>query len=196
VSRKRWKKDHGKGDHGKGDHGKGDHGKGDIHLFYDCKKVDVTFSGLSPFPVLDVTFSGPLFRSTARGRQMKIEFLADGAPECPLVRLFWFKREEIAELRGVLRELAAERLTSYDLHARPWAEPVDGCKLTLERTSRWIGMPLPADRRSFVLQLPAEGWKAVAELVAPFSEPLGIFQWLTDVTDSEVQLLLSWGGEW
>ena len=129
---------------------------------------------------------------------MTIEFLADGAPECPLVRLYDFSWAEIEELRAAFRDLAEARLLRYDVHERPWADPVDGCQLTFEHSAEWGGMRLPIDRRSFTLSLPPEGWREVDDLAAPLSqyEDMLGFQWLTDVTDSEVQLLLSAGGEW
>jgi hypothetical protein len=129
---------------------------------------------------------------------MKIEFLADGAPECPLVRLYNFTWPEIEELRAAFRDLAESRLLRYDVHERPWASPVDDCKLTFERSAKWGGMRLPTDRRTFTLSLPPEGWHGVGDLAAPFTKSDYVygFQWLTDVTDSEVELLLSAGGYW
>src|SRR5688572_8612037 len=118
---------------------------------------------------------------------MKMEFLADGAPECSLVRLCDFSWAEIEELRAAFRDVTEARLVRYGVHERPWASSVDDCKLTFERSAKWGGMRLPNNRRTFTLSLPPEGWRRVDDLAAPFSKYKDMcgFQWLTEVTDSE-----------
>lgn len=51
---------------------------------------------------------------------MKLENLAEGADECPLIRMFDVDSRQIAALRRACHELAGKRITSFLLHDEPW----------------------------------------------------------------------------
>jgi hypothetical protein len=125
---------------------------------------------------------------------MQLEFLADGADECPLLRFYRWSDGEVTLLREAAEQLATGASRSIEVHRLPFIEAVSGI------TFRWVADPwdrgvlLPQDRRSFVMQLPSELWADVVEIIRPFERDVFGFNWLLSVT--EVEVLLSLGGEW
>ena len=126
---------------------------------------------------------------------MKLEYLADGSSDCPLVRLYAFTPAEAGELLTAVTGLASGVAELVEIQELPFVETVGGCRLSLVRRS-WdqaiIRKPGPC---SFECAFTAGTWDNVARLVAPFAENAGGFQWLAGVP-GEVALLLSTTGQW
>ena len=66
---------------------------------------------------------------------MKLEYLIDGSPKRPRIRLYDFTPAEAGGLRGAVSELASEAVQRIEVHGLPFVEPVGGCELALVRNS-------------------------------------------------------------
>jgi len=62
---------------------------------------------------------------------MKLEFLAEGSQDCPLIRLYAFDVGEAVQLRKLFRSLSTGSRQAVALHEEPGTEPVGGCRLDL-----------------------------------------------------------------
>ena len=127
---------------------------------------------------------------------MRLEYLPDGAPDCPLIRLYDFDRRAVATLRNLVAELADGSRSEILVHELPSIEPLNGCQLALELGKRDLGV-IPGQRpNSFRCVLTDSTWEGVAELIEPFCESQQIagFQWLSH--DGRISLLLSTDGQW
>jgi len=61
---------------------------------------------------------------------MRLEYLSEGSPDCPLLRLYDFSPPEAQQLYRVLRALTRGALIESTIHQLPFVEPVGGCRLT------------------------------------------------------------------
>ncbi len=127
-------------------------------------------------------------------RVVKLEYLPDGFPECPLIRLYEFNQSEVRQLRQLVKSMVSGGLQDVALQNEVWVEPVGGCCLSLRRGNRDQGI-----RQSRTLQfecvLSPDGWSNVEGLLEPFSQSQTFgFQWLTH--DAGVALLISRSGQW
>lgn len=125
---------------------------------------------------------------------MKLEYLADGSPDCPLIRLYEFDQSEAKLLIAAVKSLAACERQRVALHDESWVESVGGCSLNLRRGDRDEGI-----RRSktslFECVFAPASWGSVEGLLKPFvSADTSGFQWLTN--DGEVALFISATGQW
>jgi hypothetical protein len=127
---------------------------------------------------------------------MRLEYIADGSPDCPLIRLYDFTPAEAGELHSSVSRLACEGVERIEVHALPFVEPVDGCELTLVRTS-WDQAVVRVGSTVFECGFTGGTWENVAGLFEPFAEaqPGPRFQWLAD-SPGEAALLLSTSGQW
>jgi hypothetical protein len=125
---------------------------------------------------------------------MKLEYLADGSRDCPLVRLYEFNHAEARSLRNLIKSLDTGECSSVVLHGEVWAESIGGCRLTLRRGSRNQGVR-EVDPLNFECVLSSGGWSNVEGLLDPFcgSNTAG-FQWLS--REGSVSLLISQNGQW
>jgi hypothetical protein len=127
---------------------------------------------------------------------MKLEFLASGSPDCPLIRLYDFDVAAAERLRELFRRLSDASLLCASLHEQLGVEAIDGCRLDLRLGSRDCGI-VQTTPSSFECILTAEGWSQVVDLLEPFCGSVGKprrYQWLNE--DGEVSLLLSPLGSW
>jgi hypothetical protein len=124
---------------------------------------------------------------------MKLEYLADGSSECPLIRWYDFNSADAQRLREACRSLAYGSQQVLPLHEEWWIEPVEGCQLTLRTGPRDLGIVQRLPMR-FDCVLSAETWRAMADLAASFCESADGAepQWLT--RHGEISLLLSPSG--
>ena len=125
---------------------------------------------------------------------MKLEYLADGSDDCPLIRLLEFTPAEVQELRKLVRLLVSGERQSVALENEAWAAPIGGCQLSLRRGNRDQGVR-QVEPLKFECVLSSDGWSNVEGLLDPFcnSNTTG-FQWLTH--DGRVSLLISQSGKW
>jgi len=125
---------------------------------------------------------------------MKLEFLAEGSPDCPLIRLYSFTPAEALCLNATVDQLDDGGTQEVALHREPFIEPVDACFLTLRLGKRDQGI-VPRAPFQFECILSDEGWLDVSALLRPFCETdTKGFQWL--VEQGPISLLLSVDGKW
>src|SRR5262245_22146529 len=125
---------------------------------------------------------------------MKLEHIANGGHDTPLLRLYDFGRAEASMLRGVVNDLRDGRRAAVPLHEIDGIEPVGGCRLTLAAGRRNKGVV--EEPAGFTCTLTNEAWGHVAYLIEPFCERVepGQFQYLDET--SSITLLLSVDGSW
>jgi hypothetical protein len=128
---------------------------------------------------------------------MKIEYLASGSQDCPLVRLFDFAPAEVQRLRSEIFALASGTARTVVVHELPGVESIGGCRLTFITDRRDRGIVHIAEPADFECRLTPTSWDNVATLAEPFLEPSdGYYQWLNHAFGGDVGLLLSPSGEW
>lgn len=125
---------------------------------------------------------------------MKFEFLATGADECPLVRLFDYRPEDVDRLRQAARDLADRRICEFALHDQPWIQSVDGCQFVWRSADKEVGVKRPRQGEPFVMALTDEAWREVEGKLEPFIMGSGGFNWLT--AKGPVKVLISADGRW
>ena len=125
---------------------------------------------------------------------MKLEFLPDGSPDCPLIRLYSFSRAETLRLKQIADQLSSGTLRQVALHEEAGVEPINRIQLFLEVGNRDQGI-VQNTPESFNCILSVRGWLEVSFLLQPFcqSETNG-FQWLVD--KGPISLLISKKGTW
>lgn len=64
---------------------------------------------------------------------MKLEFLARGSPDCPLIRIYEFNSKETYQLRRTALQLARSKETAVLLHKDPNVIAIGGCELMLKQ---------------------------------------------------------------
>ena len=125
---------------------------------------------------------------------MKIEYLASGSDDCPLIRLYDFDRTEVQHFREIVRSLVSGDCKTVALDEEEWAESVGGCCLRLRRGDRNQGVQ-HVGVMNFECVLRSDGWRNVEGLLEPFCDSATAgFQWLTH--DGTVHLLISENGQW
>jgi hypothetical protein len=126
---------------------------------------------------------------------MKLQFLADGSPDCQLIRLYEFQVDEVGRLKDLFDSLANGSRTEISLHEQKDIEAVDGCKLDLRVSQRNAGI-FQKERLTFECRLTEARWSDVASLVEPLCESARAhtYQWLNE--DGQISLLLSPTGTW
>ena len=126
---------------------------------------------------------------------MKLEYLASGSPDGPLVRLYEFDTTGAQRLREAFRSLADGSLEEMALHEEWWIKSIAGCQLKLRMGPRDLGIVerLPS---KFECTLTVEGWSEMASMVDPFcaGESSEAAVWLNE--DGEASLLLTPSGRW
>ena len=126
---------------------------------------------------------------------MKLEFLAEGAAECPLLRLFDFSAAEAARLLAAIKTLADSTSAAIELHCLPFVESVAGCRMTLMLSDWDEGVVIGEVPRDCRCGLTATSWSGICDLIEPFTQGGSGYQWLAS-TPGEAALLMSVTGEW
>lgn len=123
-----------------------------------------------------------------------MEYLVDGSPDCPLIRLFDFDRTSVAALRSAVKGLADGDSASVDLASQDLAKSVGGCELVLRTGNRDLGVSESCPLH-FECVLMRDTFDDMAVLMEPFCDSAKDgFQWLTE--HSKISLLLSSNGKW
>jgi hypothetical protein len=127
---------------------------------------------------------------------MKLEYLAEGSADCPLLRLYDFTSDEAKQLLIAVTGLATGSLERVDVERLPFVEPVEDCRLCLVR-SPWDRAVVRIGPSAFECGFTSARWDNVAGLIEPFAEEgsVGGFQWLA-TSPGEVAFLLSPSGKW
>lgn len=126
---------------------------------------------------------------------MKLEYLAEGSPDCPLVRLYEFDATGAKRLREAFRSLADGSRQDIPLHEEWWVESIAGCHLDLRLGTRDLGVVERLPSKFDFVQTP-ESWSEIAAKVDPFcaGHSPENFAWLDE--EGEASLLLSPSGRW
>ncbi len=125
---------------------------------------------------------------------MRLQYLPDGSPDCPLIRIFDFTPSEARQFASVLSDLAAERISRVGFHELPGVLSSDGCELVL-CLCKWDSAVRRIGPKTFECGFTAGTWDNIAGLIKPFIAGAGGFQWLAGVP-GEAALLLSLSGQW
>src|SRR5258706_13543113 len=98
---------------------------------------------------------------------MKIDFLKEGAEDCPMVRLYDFRNGDVQLLVKTFAALAAGSMQKARLEGVCPVESVDGTRLAFSRGARDRGVVQqgPSD---FEVILAPQGWDQAAGLAEPF----------------------------
>ncbi|OGX07074.1 MAG: hypothetical protein A2Z88_11330 [Omnitrophica WOR_2 bacterium GWA2_47_8] len=127
---------------------------------------------------------------------MKIEYLKDGSPDCPILRLFEFNNDEVARLKEGLEKLRDGKTRRFEFHRESYVAPVNNCQLTFEIGDLNKGV-YQAEDSKFVCGLKRSGYAAILGFLEPFCvKPAAkdVYQWLDET--GEIALLLSRKGNW
>jgi hypothetical protein len=127
---------------------------------------------------------------------MKLDFLADGSTDGPLLRLHHFTPKEAEQLLDSISTLASGRENRIDVHQLPYVIPVDDSRLTLV-VRQWDQAVVRVAQSVFECGFTATTWENVGGLIEPFTrdESDGGFQWLAE-SPGEAAVLLSVSGRW
>ena len=125
---------------------------------------------------------------------MKLQHIANGSQDTPLIRLYDFGRADAFMLHRVVDDLTFGRRNQVPLHEVDGIEPVGACRLTLAVGGRNEGVI--EGPGGFTCTLTREAWGHIAYLIEPFCERAepGFFQYLDQT--SSITLLLSVDGGW
>lgn len=137
------------------------------------------------------------FKSSPVGSPMRLEYLASGSPDCPLIRLYDFQPSEAAELLAAINALASGAAQRVEVDRLSCVEATGGCRLVFTRQHRDRAIVSGASHHEFECGFTAATWNNVAGLVEPFAEGGGGFQWLAGAPgDAALLISASPGGEW
>ncbi len=125
---------------------------------------------------------------------MKLEYLADGSPDCPLIRLYDFTPAEAGQLLANVAELASGVTNRVEVHQLPFVEPIRECRLALVRKD-WDQAVVKVGSSNFECGLTAGTWDNVVGRIEPFAASGRGYQWLAG-TPGEASVLLSPSGQW
>jgi hypothetical protein len=125
---------------------------------------------------------------------MKLEFVREGSPDCPLLRFYDFDSAEARQLQHAVLRLVRKSDEMIALHEQPGIRTVAGCELTLLRADNVQGVRETAPGE-FEWLYSIDGWLEVAGLIQPFCQgDAGGFQWLNRI--GKIAVLLSRDGSW
>jgi hypothetical protein len=125
---------------------------------------------------------------------VRLDYLAEGSPDCPLIRLSDFSASEASVLASAITLLASGQAEAVAVHELPGVVAVDGCELILRRRN-WEQAVLRTGPLSFECGFTLDTWDNMAGLVEPFAAGARGFQWLAGVP-GEASLLLTSSGAW
>lgn len=105
-----------------------------------------------------------------RRAAVKLEYLPDGSPDCPILRIYDFDEPAVQRLQGLFNELASGSVRAVALHELPDIESVAGCTVTFRVSERDRGVVRVKDRNTFECHLTQATWEQLAGLTEPFCE--------------------------
>jgi hypothetical protein len=123
---------------------------------------------------------------------MKLEYLADGSLDCPLIRMYDFTPFEATQIKQKFESLASGQIERIDLHNLPEISTVGGLKFSLRVLAFDQGI-VCTDSNSFECGFTRETWDNKAFLIEPFEKDIHGFQWLEG---GEIKWLISPTGGW
>jgi len=128
---------------------------------------------------------------------MRLEYLASGSPDCPLIRLYDFQPSEAAGLLAAINTLISTAAQRVEVDRLPFVEAAGGCRLVFTRQHWDRAIVSGPSHNEFECGFTAATWDNVAGLVEPFAEGVGGFQWLAGAPgDAALLISASPRGEW
>lgn len=128
---------------------------------------------------------------------MRLEYLASGAPDCPLVRLYDFKPSEAAALLAAVNMLASAAAWRVEVDRLPFVKAAGGCRLVFARQDRDRAIVAGPIQNEFECGFTAATWDNVAGLLEPFAQGAGGVEWLAAAPgDAALLISASPGGVW
>jgi len=117
---------------------------------------------------------------------LKVEYLADGSPDCPLVRFYGIESEGFAHLHKLAEALSGEAELRVDLAQDPAFELINMERFIL---SNEASSGAQATTEGFEWRLERYDWETVALLLEPLIDSdLPGFQWLDELSVQSVGL--------
>src|ERR1700739_3365859 len=126
---------------------------------------------------------------------MKLEFLADGHSNCPLIRLYDFDLADAKRLREAFRCLASGSRQDLPLHQEWWIDPLEDCALDLRRGPRDLVVVERAPSR-FEGVATENSWTQMASLIEPCCQTKMRESCIWLNRSGEISLLLTPSGGW
>jgi hypothetical protein len=126
---------------------------------------------------------------------MKLEYVAAGAPECPLVRLYDFTPIEVQQLFSAAVDLASDVTRHIEIHRLSFVQSIDNCQLSFLCATYDEAVVQVSESATFECRLTSGTWDNMAGLTQAFLKSTNGFQWLA-VTPGVAALLLSTDGRW
>ena len=124
---------------------------------------------------------------------MQLEFLEQGADECPLIRVFGCDPDSCKRLKGLFEQLSIGEAGPTRIDGLPGMQSISDCRLVASSGRQDQGVSRHGD--VFVWSLTPGSWDNVAGLLEPFCRPgRAGFQWLDRL--GEVNVLISRDGFW
>lgn len=135
-------------------------------------------------------------RDTGRDR-MRIEYLRDGSPDCPLIRIYGNARESLLLLRRSFSLLAAGTVETIAIHDVHGFEPVGGCRLLASVGESDAGVTTE-DEMNFTIRLSAPTWLNLAEKTTRLLDTCesSYHQWLDETSPISLLLTTNPDGNW
>jgi hypothetical protein len=126
---------------------------------------------------------------------LTLDFLDDGSPDCPMLRISGSHPAAYQELRSGFESLHDKSAQRIAIDEPPAIAPAGGCRLVAVATTWDQGVVESQKTGSFEWRLTAEMWDNVAGLLEPFcaGEARG-FQWLESAGD--IPVLVTIDGRW
>lgn len=130
---------------------------------------------------------------------MRIEYLHEGSPNCPLLRFYGNDLQDFSILRQRFKELGSGALPHVGIHDLPGFQAIRGCTLTAKVGQKNEGVSQVGPGQDFEWVLTRDSWETVRELTEPFLElrKAHLHQWLAGkdarfgLEDSRISILLS-----
>ncbi len=123
---------------------------------------------------------------------MKLEYLAGGSPDCPLIRLYDFTAAEAGQLVAAIAGLATDAVQRVDVHQLAFVRSLNECRLTIVGRS-WDQAVVRVGPAAFECGFTAGTWDNIVGLVAPLTANAVGFQWVAG-SPEEANLLPSPSG--
>ncbi len=126
---------------------------------------------------------------------MRIEYLAGGAAECPLLRICDFQQSELTQLQSNCLAFAEGRRNKELVADHPGNPDANNCAVLgkIGESDQGVKQATKLEH-VFVLILTNEGWQEVAEKLQPLIDHEDGYQWLSEQGD--LRLLVSKNGTW
>jgi len=130
---------------------------------------------------------------------MKIEYLAEGVPDSPLIRIYGDDPASAAYLAQAFEQLADGTTEMLAVHELPGMEPVGELRLIARAGEEDRGVKASRVPGLFDMMLTADGWDQMIGALDPFCEPAHgdtHFHWLTESGEVKLLITTSETGEW